>query len=166
MQSNRFTLIELLIVISIIGVLAGLLFTSLPPTVPGVAETKTTLHNIEMAIESYKKSNGEYPLSARLSHINLSDTSDPEVKSTIISLLKEHSFRVNSQGVPEDYWENPIYLIYNSQYSASPYAQSIGGLDEQVFYNPKSFQLISGGPDGSASTPGAVEDNVGNFTAD
>jgi prepilin-type N-terminal cleavage/methylation domain-containing protein len=163
MSRQHFSLIELLIAISIIAILASLVFFSLPTTVPGVAETKTSIHNIEMAMENYKRTHGQYPLIDRSSHINLSDVSDPEIKSTIIALLKEHTFRVNAEGAPEDYWEHPIYLIYSSQYSASPYAQTIDGLGDEVYFNPKTFQLISGGPDGSASHPGVVDDNVGNF---
>jgi type II secretory pathway pseudopilin PulG len=164
-KKRHFTIVELLVVITIIAILAGLTLSFLLKSQePGFrVATKATILNIERALDSYKVSNGHYPLESIAGAINLSDASNSEVKSAIVELLKLESFSVNDQGVPEDDWENPIYLIYAKNYGVSPLAASIPSLSEQVFYNPNSFQIVSGGSDGTKTSLGAAEDNVANY---
>jgi prepilin-type N-terminal cleavage/methylation domain-containing protein/prepilin-type processing-associated H-X9-DG protein len=80
-----FTLVELLVVIVIIGVLAGLLL----PTLVGIqraarsSECKNNLHQIHIALELYRNSNdGIYPYAAILPSLNV------EKKPRICDVLK------------------------------------------------------------------------------
>ena len=155
-----FSLIELLIVITIIAVLAGLILVSLPRSVPGVAETRANIIHMETALDLYKKEQGDYPLTKREGHINLSDPEDGEVKAMIIELLKLHSFVITDNGMPKDHWGHDLYLIYSQQYASSAHSLTQKHLPEKVYLNPRSFQLISSGPDGSFDSS---DDNVGNF---
>ncbi len=157
---KNFSLIELLIVITIIAVLAGLILVSLPRSVPGVAETRANIIHMETALDLYKKEQESYPLSQREGHINLSDPEDGEVKAMIVELLKLHSFVITDNAMPKDHWGNDLYLIYSHQYDSSVHSISQKHLPEKVYLNPRSFQLISSGPDGSFDS---CDDNVGNF---
>ncbi len=63
-----FTLVEMLIVIVVIGILAGAILPKIMGVMSRARDTKrvSDLRNVAMAIESYKMDTGEYP---RLSEI-------------------------------------------------------------------------------------------------
>lgn len=63
MKKNAFTLIELLIVISIIGIILGLAFVSFQETKKSARDTqrKADLEDVRSALEVYKADCGDYP---------------------------------------------------------------------------------------------------------
>ena len=162
-MKKSFTLIELIVVITIIAILMAILVPNFPMGPIGRSATKSDIIKIEMALIEYKSRNGEYPFHDRNDAINLSDSTDSEVKKIIIELLKIESFDTNENGVPIDYWENPIYYINKKDYNSSSMTASVPSLSEKVYYNPKTFQLVSGGPDGTKTSLGNAEDNVANY---
>lgn len=163
MQKRRFSLVELLVVMTILIILMGIFLPGIPTEPIHIAETRGDIANIELALNAYRSNHGTYPFEDRTQAVNLSDASDSEVKKVIVELLKLHTFSINEQGVPMDAWENPIYFIHHKNYRDSPLTGSFPNLSERVYYNPRSFQLVSGGPDGTETSLGSVEDNVANY---
>jgi len=78
MKKNQkgFTLIELLITISVIGIMAGILYPSFSK-VQAKAKTssaQSSLHAVQLAIESYQLTNGTYPEGSNIASAALIDT--------------------------------------------------------------------------------------------
>ena len=166
---KAFTLVEVLVVITIITILAGLILGGIggATTQSLKANTKSTLMTLTVALERYKKDNGDYPTTTTTTASNLMSTifgkaPDTVTDVTTSALLKYESFQVNDAGGVVDNWDNGILYIPYGIYSTatSPSAIQINAsLMPGVYYNPSSFQLISAGPDGSLGT----SDDIYNF---
>ena len=168
-QRRSFTIIELLVAISIIAILAGLMVGGLGGVnkQSNKAATKADLMKLEMALNQYYQDNGSYPAAVTIQVENEDGDKldclglDSSVTST---LLGYESFTVdNSNAVTPiaiDAWDRPIIFEQSSNYgSTNSKAEPVSGLTG-VYYNPKSFQLISAGEDGDPTTD---NDNVYNF---
>jgi general secretion pathway protein G len=160
LKRKHFTIVELLVAISIIAVLAGMLVGGLGGAQEqgSKAATKADILKLEMALEQYKRDNGAYPWITisdpkTLTQNPTSDANDP----SIADILAFESFTVNDSGAAIDAWDNIIYYIPNNSYGsgATPGETIFNG----VYYNPKSFQLISAGPDGTIGN----DDDIYNF---
>jgi len=114
-----FTLVELMVVIVIIGVLAGLLL----PTVVGIkrsarsAECKSNLHQVHVALELYRNSNDSmYPYAAILPSLHLNKL------PRISDVLKKEAGNPRVFRCPAD--TKPYFESEGSSYE---YATRLGG---------------------------------------
>ena len=86
-RSNQtgFTLVELLVVISIIGMLAGLMSVAIPKAMEGgkKAKAKGELNAIVAAVKAYKQEYGRFPGDLTQSNCMFSSNSTPSVVSLI-----------------------------------------------------------------------------------
>ncbi len=119
---------------------------------------------LEMALNQYYQDNGSYPVAVSISSIkdekNVSHTCYGLSTVDTESLLNYESFTLNGNNKAVDSWEREIIFEQSSNYgSGDSKAEQLSGLTG-VYYNPKSFQLISAGEDGDPTTD---NDNVYNF---
>ncbi len=165
LRKKTFSLIEILIVVTIIGILLGIMFAAFNRVgdTQRKAETKTTILTIDSALTKYYEINHEYLWEGVGSEVNLSDHNDPVVTEGLIKLLKLTTFPTNDKGVVEDGWGNPIYYIHHNNYEKSSVTASIPTIGETVYYNTQEYQLVSGGLDGSKTSLGEAVDNVANY---
>lgn len=93
MKRNNFTLTELLVVMAIIGVLAGLVLGVMPLVNDKNAEAKirSQMKSLEAAFESYKTSWGYYPIQATADTVSQTLFDSIENKDTGRHLVEEHS---------------------------------------------------------------------------
>jgi type II secretory pathway pseudopilin PulG len=158
LKRKHFTIVELLVAISIIAVLAGMLVGGLGGAQEqgSKAATKADILKLEMAIEQYKRDNGAYPWATT----NFSDLNSSLSNPTVAELLKYESFTVNGSGEAIDAWENVIRYIPSTAYTNTLGIQ----IFDNVHYNPTSFQLISIGPSGPDDpTNTNTSDDIYNF---
>ena len=165
-QRRSFTIIELLVAISIIAILAGLMVGGLGGVnkQSNKAATKADLMKLEMALNQYYQDNGSYPVAVSITSFkdekNVNHTCYGLSTSDTASLLNYESFTLNENNKAVDSWEREIIFEQSSNYgSSNSKAEQLSGLSG-VYYNPKSFQLISAGEDGDPTTD---NDNVYNF---
>ncbi len=138
-----FTLIEILLVLAIIGMLAGVAIVSLIGTREGAKKdaTKAMLTSIETAIETYNMHIGHYPTEeeGNLTALRVKPTFESEQVGEMWRgpyLKKE----------PRDAWRN----TFN-------YEVNVAGTDEA---QAQPYRLWSNGPDGVDGT----EDDVKNWS--
>lgn len=100
-----FTLVELMVVISVIGVLATIVYANLGTANPKArdVERQADLRNLQTAIEQYKQKNGRYPVMAYPAGDGLSSEADGSVYITglapeFITVLPKDSARGSSLG--------------------------------------------------------------------
>jgi len=177
-KKNKFSLIELLVSISIIAVLAGMVIGGLGAISEksNVADTKSKIMLLENALLSYYQEYGEYPSLANGTLIsgNIGSFEDFGNGSNLFDDDQLRYFA--AEGVSTelyDSWDQGMFLIYPENYGDNftifnEAAQfEMGTVD--VFYNQKTFQIISAGPDGQIGNgdPGTHQslkkDNVTNF---
>lgn len=166
-RRRSFTIIELLVAISIIAILAGLMVGGLGGVnkQSSKAATKADLMKLEMALNQYYQEQGSYPSAVNMT-IKNEDGQDLGCyglsPTDIKKLMSYESFTVNQNNIAVDSWDREIIFEPNSKYSSTDSnskAEQVSGLTG-VYYNPKSFQLISAGEDGDPTTD---NDNVYNF---
>ncbi|MBF0197749.1 MAG: prepilin-type N-terminal cleavage/methylation domain-containing protein, partial [Planctomycetes bacterium] len=66
-----FTIVEILVAITIIAILAGIYISINPPVTTEKALTNSLLLKLDLALENYKQANGEYPAPADSSNLYL-----------------------------------------------------------------------------------------------
>lgn len=142
-----FTLIEILLVLAIIGMLAGVAIVSLVGTREGakVDSTRAMLTSIETALETYNMHVSHYPT---------------EEEGNLNALLTKPSFENEQLG---EKWRGP-YLkqeardtwgnLFNYEVNVTGAGTTVGET------NPKPYRLWSNGPDGMDGT----EDDIKNWT--
>jgi general secretion pathway protein G len=116
-RTAGFTLVEVLLVVAILGILAGVVVVSTKNRVPKtmIAATRMSIQGIATAVDAYEVDNGKFPSSLQAL---ISQTSE----------LNWNGPYVQSGRLPKDAWGNDF------QYSAteSGYKISSGGPDGQV----------------------------------
>jgi len=142
---RAFTLVELMVVVTIIGILAAALLTGLRSGI-GTTHfegTRAVLGQIAMAIQQYKDLRGVYPAGAPISARKLAAELGPTlvVKSTFYA-------DTNRDGVADtlmDPWEHPIvytrYLDYETASAGHPTTEGI-----QPIKKRRTYDLFSAGP--------------------
>ena len=119
--NSAFTLMELLVVISIIMILMGMLFAgiSLAKEAATRAKSQATLQQLRAALESYRQTSGKYPeggtggtfdsiLGANPIYINISTPNWEAINIELIRLFKEVG--VSDFKSPQlDGWKKPFH---------------------------------------------------------
>lgn len=131
---GAFTLIELILVVVIIGILAGIVVTSMSgrSEQARVAAAQQQITNFETALELYEADNGAYPTTAQGLEA-LRNEPTPKPRGWKGPYLKKE--------IPMDPWQHPYqYKAPGSHY-------------------PTGCDIWSSGPDGLDGT----EDDIGNW---
>jgi prepilin-type N-terminal cleavage/methylation domain-containing protein/prepilin-type processing-associated H-X9-DG protein len=136
-----FTLVEILVVVAIIGVLAGILLAALGKVRESARSTqcKSNLHQIYTALELYRQSNKYYyPIAASMPSLGLND--DPR----IVDVLAPYAGNINVFHCPSDRYkrfetEGSSYE-YNTRLGGrrterGHFAQILGSENTMVFYD-------------------------------
>lgn len=136
-STKGFTLIELLVVIAIIGILASVVLTSLSSARAKGRDSRRVqdLHQMELALELYRDTNGTYPIVG--SFINSRDA-DWNTTSALKTALAPYmaSLPVDPLNNATDPWFNGNYS-YSYMYIDTMSAYDLVGQFE-VAGNPKS----------------------------
>lgn len=154
-------MVELMVVISVIAILAGLMTAALGTSFDSgkITDTRGNISKIEIALSQYDFANSEYPsYGGILANV-------PQLEK----LLAYEKFET------VDAWGNELRYISHDQYinNLSSVAKKIGTGAAATFYNHRSFQIISAGPDGEFGTypntggiefSGEATDNLSNFS--
>lgn len=135
-----FTLVELLVVISIITILAGLTVSTV-----GYAQRKAArdraraeVSALEVALESYKIDNGDYPR----------DT-------TTDTLLDAKAFDAKANPTPTDVVKNASLVMYKELSGLDIYGQrskDSNGNNNKIYFTFKGSMLLPNLPSGAART--------------
>jgi prepilin-type N-terminal cleavage/methylation domain-containing protein len=154
-RKSAFTLIELLMVIAIIGVLAGILI----PTVSAVkrqanvAASKSQLSQYVNAIQLFKGEYGFYPFAD--AHVN----SGKNINSLSDDFIETLSGRDKRTGESKEAGNNRRRIAFHSFSENEFYVQSNGTVDPAKIAdrlnNTKIFIVIDGDGDGKVTVPSA-----------
>lgn len=150
--TRNFTLIELLAVIAIIGILAGIVISvsNLAGSQASISKCKSQLQQIEMALQQYKDDKGYFPVQDSqddfawdLLHSEDSpeDTNDPYLDPDQFTFAKDDEDDEDDV----DYFIDPF---------GSPFQYRYPGTE-----NPDSYDLWSYGPDGEDGEEDDEEDD-------
>ncbi|MCF8037761.1 MAG: type II secretion system major pseudopilin GspG [Desulfohalobiaceae bacterium] len=136
-REKGFTLIELMVVIVILGVLAGLIVPRLTdkPERARVVKAKMQIENISMALKQFKLDNGFYPSTEQGLQALVSKPSGGQE-------LKYYPEKGYISQIPKDPWGNEYIYIYPGEH--------------------EDFDLLSLGADGKEGGDGFDED-IGNW---
>ena len=137
MKTNRkaFTLIELMVVIVILGILAGLIVPRIMgrPDEARRAKAQIQIESLETALKLYKLDNGNYPSTEQ----GLNALVEPPTIGTAVKNWRQGGYLEKGK-VPKDPWDNDFIYI-------SPGAHG-------------DFDLISRGADGEPDGEGKNKD--------
>ena len=136
-RKKGFTLIELMVVIVILGVLAGLIVPRLTdkPERARVVKAKMQIENISMALKQFKLDNGFYPSTEQGLQALVNKPSGGQE-------LKYYPEKGYISQIPKDPWGNEYIYIYPGEH--------------------EDFDLLSLGADGKEGGDGFDED-IGNW---
>jgi prepilin-type N-terminal cleavage/methylation domain-containing protein len=130
-RQTGFTLVELLVVISIVGLLAGLMSVAIPKAMEGgkKAKAKGELNAIVAAVKAYKQEYGRWPGSATAtSDISFQDANSKSLLSALSgtnNALVENPKSVrflegaSTDGTMEDPWGIQYFVILDADESNS-----------------------------------------------
>lgn len=158
-RKSAFTLIELLMVIGIVGVLAGILI----PTVSAVqrqakvAASKSQLLQYVNAIQLFKGEYGYYPFAD--AHVNSDGNIDslPDINSLSDNFIQTLSGRDAADGGSERVGDNRRKIEFHGFSVAEFYSQPDGTVDPTKvadrFNNTNIYIVIDGDGDGQIKVP-------------
>lgn len=146
--TRNFTLIELLAVIAIIGILAGIVISvsNLAGSQASISKCKSQLQQIEMALQQYKDDKGYFPVQ---------DSKD----DFAWDLLHSEDSPEDTSEQDSDPYLDPEQFEFDSDYNfidpfGSPFQYRYPGTE-----NPDSYDLRSYGPDGEDGEEDDEEDD-------
>lgn len=121
--AKGFTLVELLVVISIIGLLSSIVLSSLSVARSKARDTQriSDIHNLQTALELYRASNGAYPTQASVSVIGTWPGSGGLGGSQLGFLVPESAYAIGSpRGGPASMSTALAPLVSNNNIAAIP----------------------------------------------
>ncbi|MBQ6470481.1 MAG: prepilin-type N-terminal cleavage/methylation domain-containing protein [Victivallales bacterium] len=181
MKTKGFTLVELLVVIAVILVLAGLLVPAVNGAIKKaeMAKAKAAITTLYNAIKQYESTYGKLPIASGVSANALTDAQyqwliqllqgDSSISDYTTYNPKNIRFlevQGNSPGVYQDPWDQRLQVAfdhdYNGQIDGSSSGASIPGLGSTIYY---SVVIWSIGPDGDSASGNDKKnaDNVYSF---
>ncbi len=144
-EAKGFTLIELLVVIAIIGLLSSVVLSSLNTARAkgNDANRRTSIHNLQVALELYYQQNDSYPLSGGATTPNAGwTTSNDSSWTTLQSALSPYMSRLPTDPTQSSSgWPGA-----SGTYSYSYYSNSYGC--------PGHWYMIVWRPEGTVPSPG------------
>ena len=151
-KKRLFSLIELLVAISIVTILAGMVLGGLSAITNkmDIADTKANIMALQDALLKYYADKGVYPAIIPATKAPKSGLIDSSYFSqTELEELRKYGVSgFSSDGSLLDAWGNPILLIYEKDYASYPSAGKFKMGTADVYQNIRTFQIISGGKDG------------------
>ncbi|MBF0197750.1 MAG: prepilin-type N-terminal cleavage/methylation domain-containing protein [Planctomycetes bacterium] len=157
-KNHSFTIVEILVAVTIIAILAGIYISINVSTRQEKALTTALLLKLELALEEYKNVNGGYPtpdMTGTYPRLKITwlqghgDFSPDDINPENGSLFFSDYF-TEKNGTPKELRYVPYNLYYDNNYKNYV----------ELGVNMKSFQIISAGPDGDF---GKDSDNVVNY---
>ena len=123
MKKQSFSLIELLVVISIITILAAMVIGGLSAVSEknDIADTKSTIMLLQDAMLKYYQNNGEYPGGGTGRSTGIAKSHDSSsifensLFKTLVSLGAKPDIIDGEEGF-YDAWGNPLWIIYPDNY--------------------------------------------------
>ncbi|HTL51536.1 MAG TPA: type II secretion system protein GspG [Planctomycetota bacterium] len=156
-----FTLVELLVVITILALLASMITVAVMAALSSahVSETQLKINTLSVALDEYQRKFGKYPDCSSDDPLESAKELYKNLKTPPKGVryeFEEENFTcedVDSSGEKAivDAWKKPIWYMTASQYHFLP-------------PNPKTFRLVSSGPDGSFDD--TDDDNIFNWKFD
>ncbi|MCX7803618.1 MAG: type II secretion system protein GspG [Planctomycetota bacterium] len=152
--ARGFTLVEMLVVIAIITILAGLVLAGVTAARRHAKEkaAESTIKRIELAATRYETDFGDYPDSGGMDGVAGCENLLEALKSTAKSgpYIEGNEFREtdsNRNGRPEiaDEWGRPFRYVHHKYYKVAP--------------NKRTYRLFSVGADGKEDT----DDDIRNW---
>ena len=185
MRTKRFTLVELLVVIAVILVLAGLLVPAVYGAIKKaeLSKAKTAIVTLQNAIKQYESTYGKLPLSSSMTKAQLTDaqykwlilllqadgdhTSDLPVADLNKYNPKKIKFlevQGNEPGKYQDPWDQNLGVAFDHDYDGKINGSdaSVPGISGTIYY---SVAIWSIGPDGEFASGNDKKnaDNVYSF---
>jgi general secretion pathway protein G len=148
---SGFTLVEMIVVMAIISILAGLLLAGVSAARArgGITKTKALITELSLLVSQYESNTGDYPQGA-------GGAESAEALCEALTSAKggvQHEFApdalrdTDGDGRPEivDYWQRPFSYYHHRSYAGPP--------------RETTYRLVSAGPDGEEGT----DDDVRNY---
>jgi len=163
-QSRRFTLLELLAVIGIITVLAAIIIGGVSAGMRKASEAKTRsrMHQLEVALEQYRRDWGYYPVSANTTSAWKHDPADLTNDPTKVVHISPTDSAIIWIRWDDAFLRSPSNILYVEGYPVDTGTTDDNifndGFDNPFYYrcpgtrNPQSYDLWSAGANGLFGT--------------